>query len=548
MTSNETQPTSNSAAPASGRLAGFFGNPQLRELFRWCLPALIVGALLRIALTVEMPYGYVQYDTSDYVTTTRAAITEHVLHIHPKRSFLTPVLFSLPFVLPVPALLIIPAAQHLMGLVAILLTGALVRLWFKHWKWFIVPATLLVGASPMIIWYEHTLLGEAQYFFFTLAAALAGTYWFKHRSRLTFGIFMASLVLVTGTRLEGKVFFLVALALVPFVFWGQWRAMLKHAAIVAVLTVAGFAASGGRDGSPLLVATLLHLAPDHFKSVPALEPYLIPMRNTLRRQWPEYPGAMVKTSKQVSDAVDKYFSSASFLSSSNKNPKAERARLLRALSLEILRARPVEVLELPLIKFRLSVDAWSAYCFNEEYLHQRQWLALTNPEWMAPVLSKGLTGYNQTPEMLWDWVNSHYDAERVQWFTNYQAFWNNAVLYFRTPDRPTKYKRWVHDFFGGVAGGQKTIPGIPYFYPLALVGMLAASLRWRHFGCFHLMWAGCMLAIWYTAMMVGVTNGRFRFAYEPFCALYILLLLECLFDAVKALFSARPSNPPDALP
>ena len=518
---------------AASSAPGFLGNPRLRELFRWCLPALIVGALLRIAVTMDMPYGYTQYDSADYLTTTRAFIKEHRLHIHSKRSFLTPVLFSLPFLLPVPALLVIPAAQHGMGLIGILITGAIVRLWFTHWKLFVIPATLLVGASPMIIWYEHTLLGEAQYLFFSLLVAYAATVWVKRPSWGTFAFFLASLVLVTGTRLEGKLYFCVALALIPFVLWGRWRAMLVHALVAAGLMAGGFAASGGRDGSPLLLATILHLAPDHFQSAPELEPYLIPLRDELRRSYPEYPAELVETSKKLTKAADQCFKDIG--TGEKKDREKRQGKALRAVCLEILSAHPCEVLELPFLKFRLAVDAWSAYCWNEHYLHQRQAEALTQKEWMAPVLSKGLTGKKQTPEELAEWVKAHFDVQRIQWFTDYQTLWNNAGLYCRTPDRPAAQERWVHDFFGGVPGGPRTVPGWPFFYPLALLGMAAAILRWRNLGCLHLMWAGCMMGIWYAAMMVGVTNGRFRFAYEPFCLLYFLLLLDILWDAGRSL-------------
>jgi len=525
----------------TGPIRRFLGDPRLRQLIRWCLPALIIGLLLRVVVTISMPYGYTQYDSADFLTTPRMFLTQHQLHINGKRSFLTPVLFSIPFALPVPALLTIPAAQHAMGLVGILVTGAIVQLWFKRWKWFIIPATLLVAANPMIIWYEHSLLGEAQYQFFALVVALAGSVWVRRPTRLHFRLFMASLVLVTGTRLEGKVFFLVALTLIPFVFWGNWRQMARHGAIALVLTVLGFAASGARDGSPLLLATLIHLAPDHFQSVPELEPSMIPLRDDLRVRFPEYPGDMVKTSKRVDKAVDAYLDSNPGLHLSKEVRKAKEADLRQSLCLEILKLHPREVLMLPLVKFRLAVDAWSAYCWNDHYLHQRQWEALTLTPWMSAVLSKGLTGKQQTPEELADWTADHFDAKRVQWFTDYQTLWNNAGLYFRTEDRPAERPRWVHDFFGGVPGGLNTIPGVPFFYPLALLGMLVAILRWRNLGCFHLMWIGCMLFIWYAAMMVGVTNARFRFAYEPFCMLYFLMLFDVLMDAARALVKPKTS-------
>ena len=88
----------------------------MRELLRWCLPALLLGFALRAALIWSMPYAYVQYDSSDYLITTDHLIEKHQFHIHNKRSYLTPALFSAAFLLPVPAAITIAVAQHLMGL------------------------------------------------------------------------------------------------------------------------------------------------------------------------------------------------------------------------------------------------------------------------------------------------------------------------------------------------------------------------------------------------------------------------------------------------
>jgi len=43
----------------------------------------------------------------------------------------------------------------------------------------------------------------------------------------------------------------------------------------------------------------------------------------------------------------------------------------------------------------------------------------------------------------------------------------------------------------------------------------------------HLAWAPVMMGVWYAATFVGVTNARYRFAYEPFCFVYVCLLCDC---------------------
>src|SRR5438093_5545398 len=101
-----------------------------REILIWSAPALAVASFLRALLTWQLPYGYIQFDSIDFLETPYYLIKHHKYVIQAKRSFLTPVTFAIPFFLHVPALIAIPAAQHLLGLIQIAFVGALVRLWF----------------------------------------------------------------------------------------------------------------------------------------------------------------------------------------------------------------------------------------------------------------------------------------------------------------------------------------------------------------------------------------------------------------------------------
>ncbi len=242
---NEDARAQAEAAP-TGKRGGNWG---LGELLRWCLPALLVGLALRAALTWSMPYGYVQYDSSDYLITVDRFIEDHHFFIHDKRSYLTPLLFSAAFLLPVPALITIAAAQHFMGLIATVIVGALVRLWFRFWKIAIIPVTVLFAASPWVIWYEHTIMGEAQYLFFTLITVLAGTLLARQPTMKRFLWFIVSMLLVSGTRLESKTFYLFAILLVVLLFWKQWKLTAMGFAAVVLTYVVAFHFSGNTPRS-----------------------------------------------------------------------------------------------------------------------------------------------------------------------------------------------------------------------------------------------------------------------------------------------------------
>ena len=63
-----------------------------------------------------MPYGYVQFDTADFLLTPFRLLSDHHYIIDSKKAFLTPTFFTIPFLLHIPALLFIPIAQHFLGL------------------------------------------------------------------------------------------------------------------------------------------------------------------------------------------------------------------------------------------------------------------------------------------------------------------------------------------------------------------------------------------------------------------------------------------------
>jgi hypothetical protein len=49
----------------------------------------------------------------------------------------------------------------------------------------------------------------------------------------------------------------------------------------------------------------------------------------------------------------------------------------------------------------------------------------------------------------------------------------------------------------------------------------------------HIAWVPVILAVWYAATFVGVTNARYRFVYDPFCFLYLCLLLDILIRMIR---------------
>ncbi len=482
---------------------------------------------MRALLTARMPWGYVQYDTAEYLETPFRLLKSGSFFVDGKRGFLVPILFTLPFLLRIPALIVIPLGQHALGLAATVMSGALTRLWFRWWRWFIIPITLYVAADPSMLWYEQTLMGESEFLFALIFLALAGTLWARRQSRGRFGLLLGALVCTAGARPEGRLFFAFGLLLAALVLWGQWRRLGASVAAMLAVALAGAMIVRQSTAPQLLYASVIQLAPDKSRFAPGIEDYINPVRDKVRADSHGDPQQLVKISKEVRDAIDPYLWSRV---TNGKMYYKLLDRTLRNLCLDAITAHPVEATGIPWQKFRLAEDGWSAYQFNEEALHKNQVAAYMaeKDKSMYAALTKGLTGMALDEAGVRAFIQAHYRPERVAWLGVLQARWNAAIICWRTADRPLAVRRWVHDFAGGVPGGLDVMPGIPWYYAVALLGMLAAMIWPDPARRVHLAWAPVMLGVWYAATFVGVTNARYRFAYEPFCFVYVCMVGECL--------------------
>ncbi len=520
----------------------------IREMLLWCAPALAVGFFLRALLTWALPYGYIQFDSIDFLETPYYLIAKHQWVVQSKRSFLVPLTYTFPFLLHLPALIFIPLGQHFLGLVQIVMTGAIVRFWFAKWRWFLIPVTLMIAISPWLLWYEHALMGEAEYVFLLIAVAFTGTLWARDPRPKRFALFWLALFLCASSRGEGKLFLLFGVLVVPLVLWRERRRMLVHFAISAVLALVLFKAiRSPSNASTNLYASLLHYAPDHFKSDPDIEPYLAPIRDKVKAQNLAYPADSVQVAKRIQDGIDDYMAKK-MPDASTKNRRRAGAKILNRLSVQILRDHPLEVFGLPLVKWRLAVDSWMSGDFDDHFLHEKQKYSFKRDPWVGADLGKGLVGRNMSAAEVDRFIDEHYDAHRTRWFSKLAHAWNKALIAVRTPDHPMPQppniekereprKRWVHDYIGGVKGGRTMIPGVPFFYIIALGGMLLAIFRRSPLREAQLAWAITLLIAWYAVLMVGDTIARYSFAYQPFCVVFFF----AFFDFVAARIGKQPA-------
>jgi hypothetical protein len=500
-------------------------SPAFREVLLWCLPALVLGALARAALNLHFPYGYIQGDTPDFMVTAERLVKDHALVIHGKKAFLAPICFALPFLFHIPALVIIPIVQHLAGLAATVAAGGIVRCWFRRWRWFIIPATILYTLNPALLWYEQALLAECHYLFCVTALALAGTLLVRRPTLRRFVWLIVALFFTAGSRPEGKLFAAFGIGVAGLIYLGDWKLWARRMAVMLVCAAGIWTCSRSTQAGLLLYATVLPLAPDVPAAAPGIGPYLGPLRAANVSPDPTVRERLNHVEKIANETIRAY------LQGLGKNSDdAHVNALAETLAVEAIRRRPQLLPAIAVNKFLMTCRRDSngdfddtSGDFTESFVHDKQIKAVSDEKAakILEVLLKGLTGRETVSNeaAMATFIRTEYRPLAPDWFTPFQRIWSRLTLGFQ---------------WNSHGANKAFIPGWPAFFLIAAAGMVASLIPRDRLWRFHLPWLAAFLGVWFAVMLTGVVNPRYRFVFEPFCLLYAFLLLDLLWSAAAA--------------
>lgn len=261
-----------------------------RKCLWLCIPALIVGAVIRISLLTAIPEAFYGADSNSYFVTARDMRLEHKFTFGPKRRYLYPLALiaapSVPFCTTVQAVAI---AQHTAGLIMIVgigwVTGNLVR---RPVLW--VPLVTLFSACwPRILIYEHEMLGECMMLctFVATACIAAPPGGLATTRRLGWYLILAVIIVAVkpaGRPIWGGLFLAAMLITRNPLAWPKKFYLTAVAAIAIALT------SGGDGQGPglLMSSTLPFIKPEgepYAKERAMIRPYIEETRADL----PNFP-------------------------------------------------------------------------------------------------------------------------------------------------------------------------------------------------------------------------------------------------------------------
>ncbi len=481
------------------------------------MPAVVVAVVIRAWLTASMPYGQFHFDTPDFLQTPYDLLHGHRLTLHNKKTFLTPLLYTLPFLLHVPALIVIPAGQHLLGTLLVLMVGALARLWFVCWRAIIVPLTVLVAVHPSLLWFEHTLLAETHYVFCVAWAALAGTLFVRKPGWESLGFLLAALFFTAGARPEGRLFLAFGVLAVSGVYLRAWRSEGTKLAVVAAFCVVTLLATRTAQAGILLYTSILHLAPDESRVAPGVMSCLRPMRDRLRRERARrISNDVVRVEKRLSEQIVACFApqhpEMNLGEPGQYNAKNLNRFCLR-LAIETARLRPLALPGIVGTRFLARIEDDSGGEFTNHELQTRQYRALKRDMKRNNVLGVGLAGVPlDSEEAITSFVYGHYDERHVAWYNRWEHTWMDAIGWLHLPDG-----RYSDDY---------QLPGLPWFYVVALLGAGTALLGPGRFRMLHWAFLPVLAGVWFTVTLTGAVMPRYRFVLEPFWWLYFFAFAD----------------------
>ncbi len=498
------------------------------------MPGIVVALAVRAWLMASMPYAQFHFDTPDFLQTPYDLLHDHRLTLHNKKTFLTPLLYTVPFLLHVRALIAIPIGQHLLGTATVLAVGGLARLWFVRWRWWIVPLTILMALHPAPLWFEHTLLAESSYLFCVVALALAGTVFARWPTWETFGFLLAALFFTAGARPEGRLFLAFGILLTLLVYRRGLRLEMAKIVTLGVFCVVTLIATRTAQAGILLYTSILHLAPDQSRAAPDVMDCLRPMRDRVRRARAlKIPNDVVHVEKRLTEQMMECYAPKhpELQLGEGKTPNARKLNVLcLKLAVETARMAPFRLPGIVADRFLARIDDDSGGQFLNHDIQTRQYRALVRGERRDGVLGNGLAGVPlDTNDAVSAFIFGHYDERNVAWYNRWETFWMDAVGKFRLPD--TRYSAVYN------------LPGLPLFYVVGLVGALTMLFASRGAWTFHWAFLPVLAGVWFTVMLTGAVMPRYRFVLEPFWLLYFF---ACLDGIMRLLVRRHPPMLPPA--
>jgi hypothetical protein len=493
-------------------------HPLLRDVLLWSVPALLIGAALRIILIYTSPYAFWGADSRSFMGFTNGVLTDNYWSINEKRRYLYPI-FLLPIsLLPGGTLRWLAWIQAGLGLASILPLAYMVRRVFAGWKAWIVPVTVLYAGMPVFMWFEHELIAESVFFQCMVWTMGGWVAWVTQkdagRARLLWWWFWVPFAIMLLTKPSGKMLWpglVIGLLLVGawrVLKWPQWGALIA-------LFCAGATVGADNQGSWLLYTSSFPLT--------RLDTPLHAEYKAEIREWVQLKRDRITLYDEEDDEVHDFLRSPEMrpeFSRWNKLSKKERDKLYKELALEGIKARPDLFLLIALQRLAGSTNQsdfktvrFDPY-YYADYLRKMYYESGVEESMMRIVFGIPRNAPYPSYEEMRTWVSPRPDSF---WTKFYKQYADAFQVYGDLLHRPYRQQTELLDMRITPLGWLAILGGI-----LSLFGAFRRPL-----GVWTLTFGGYLVAVY----LVGVEHHRYFALVWPFILVLFAVVPETLWLA-----------------
>lgn len=319
-----------------------------RQCLWLCLPALLIGAALRISVLMTLPEAYYGSDSNSYFQTTSMLWTEGKLELKSKRRWIYPLVLVPTPLLPGRTVQIIAVAQHALGLVTLIGIGWIVLHLTHRPKVWVPLVTTLAAVWPRTLWYEHEVIAEALFLAtIVLAVALAFPVGCLRRPQRLF-YYLLAVTLIVAVKPHGKPIWMGLMLAAVLLAGVPWRWATKNILAAVASVVVMLSAGSSSQGAWLLLSSALPLVRTEGEKWSEYRQVLRPLIEEARADLSQYPWNQYQYKKMLADSRKQPRLGPVW--TKLREDQGEFSRVARGLAMEGILHAPLTYAHLVLIK------------------------------------------------------------------------------------------------------------------------------------------------------------------------------------------------------
>lgn len=248
-----------SIAPPRGIVSPPQSGVPLRRVLLLCVPALMLGAILRIAFLETTPEIFYGADSNSYFEAALKLWNEGQIKFNDKRRYLYPAMLVFAPLLPGSTAVGVAVIQHILGLLIIVGIAWIVAQMTRFPDIWVPLATCLAAVWPRMFWYEHEMIAEVWILaaFVTAVALAVPCGALKDKQRLFW--FLVALVAIVALKPHGRGLWLGLMLVAVAMAGNPLRWGVKNLTLVGIAALVMLTTGSGQQGSWLLLNSTLPL-------------------------------------------------------------------------------------------------------------------------------------------------------------------------------------------------------------------------------------------------------------------------------------------------